>query len=95
MEGRTQQINQVEEKIRLLGQELDQRQGALDKATEHLTRASALRKEAAEAAQRMEEVTRVGRRPRWARPRSRPETCSSVGRAGDRVQARSSRSTGS
>jgi len=59
MEGRTQQINQVEEKIRLLGQDLDQRQGALDKATEHLTRASALRKEAAEAAQRMEEVTRV------------------------------------
>jgi DNA repair ATPase RecN len=59
MESRTQQINQVEEKIRLLGQELDQRQGALDKATEHLTRASALRKEAAEAAQRMEEVTRV------------------------------------
>jgi chromosome segregation ATPase len=59
MEGRTQQINQVEEKIRLLGQELDQRQGALDKATEHLTRASALRKEAAEVAQRMEEVTRV------------------------------------
>jgi chromosome segregation ATPase len=59
MESRTQQINQVEEKIRLLGQELDQRQGALDKATEHLTRASALRKEAAEAAQRMEEVTRL------------------------------------
>jgi chromosome segregation ATPase len=59
MEGRTQQINQVEEKIRLLGQELDQRQGALDKATDHLNRASALRKEAAEAAQRMEELTRV------------------------------------
>jgi exonuclease SbcC len=59
MEGRTQQINQVEEKIRLLGQELDQRQGALDKATEHLTRASALRREAAEAAQRMEELTRT------------------------------------
>jgi len=59
MEGRTQQINQVEERIRLLGQELEQRQGALDKATEHLTRASALRREAAEAAQRMEEVTRT------------------------------------
>jgi chromosome segregation ATPase len=59
MEGRTQQINHVEERIRLLGQELEQRQGALDKATEHLTRASALRKEAAEAAQRMEEVTRA------------------------------------
>jgi chromosome segregation ATPase len=49
----------VEERIRLLGQELDQRQGALDKATEHLTRASALRKEAAEAAQRMEDITRT------------------------------------
>ena len=59
LEGRTQQIDQVEERIRLLGQELEQRQGALDKATEHLTRASALRKEAAEAAQRMEEVTRA------------------------------------
>ena len=59
LESRTQQIDQVEERIRLLGQELEQRQGALDKATEHLTRASALRKEAAEAAQRMEEVTRA------------------------------------
>ena len=59
LESRTQQIDQVEERIRLLGQELDQRQGALDKATEHLTRASALRKEAAEAAQRMEDITRT------------------------------------
>jgi exonuclease SbcC len=59
LESRTQQIDQVEERIRLLGQELDQRQGALDKATEHLSRASALRKEAAEAAQRMEDVTRT------------------------------------
>src|SRR3954468_20121281 len=59
LESRTQQIDQVEERIRLLGQELEQRQGALDKATEHLTRASALRKEAAEAAQRMEEVART------------------------------------
>jgi DNA repair protein SbcC/Rad50 len=59
LEGRTQQIDQVEERIRLLGQELEQRQGALDKATEHLSRASALRKEAAEAAQRMEDVTRT------------------------------------
>jgi DNA repair protein SbcC/Rad50 len=59
LEGRTQQIDQVEERIRLLGQELDQRQGALDKATEHLSRASALRKEAAEAAQKMEDVART------------------------------------
>jgi chromosome segregation ATPase len=59
LESRTQQIDQVEERVRLLGQELDQRQGALDKATEHLTRASALRKEAAEAAQKMEDTTRT------------------------------------
>jgi exonuclease SbcC len=59
LESRTQQIDQVEERIRLLGQELEQRQGALDKATEHLSRASALRKEAAEAAQKMEDVTRT------------------------------------
>jgi DNA repair protein SbcC/Rad50 len=58
LESRTQQIDQVEERIRLLGQELEQRQGALDKATEHLSRASALRKESAEAAQRMEDLTR-------------------------------------
>ena len=59
LEGRTQQIDQVEERIRLLGQELEQRQGALDKATEHLTRASQLRKESAEVAQRMEDITRT------------------------------------
>jgi chromosome segregation ATPase len=59
LESRTQQIDQVEERIRLLGQELEQRQGALDKATEHLSRASILRKESAEAAQRMEDITRT------------------------------------
>jgi chromosome segregation ATPase len=59
LEGRTQQIDQVEERIRLLGQELEQRQGALDKATEHLSRASVLRKESAETAQRMEDITRT------------------------------------
>jgi chromosome segregation ATPase len=59
LEGRTQQIDQVEERIRLLGQELEQRQGALDKATEHLKRASQLRKESAEVAQRMEDITRT------------------------------------
>jgi exonuclease SbcC len=59
LEGRTNQIDQLEERIRLLGQELEQRQGALDKATEHLSRASVLRKESAEAAQKMEDVTRA------------------------------------
>jgi DNA repair exonuclease SbcCD ATPase subunit len=48
LESRTSQLDELQDRIRLLGQELDQRQGALDKATEHLTRASALRQEAAE-----------------------------------------------
>ena len=56
LESRTSQLDELQDRIRLLGQELDQRQGALDKATEHLTRASALRQEAAETAQRLEEV---------------------------------------
>jgi chromosome segregation ATPase len=58
LEGRTTQLDELEERIRMLGQELEQRQGALDKATEHLTRASALRQESADAAQRLEELSR-------------------------------------
>ncbi len=59
LEGRTNQLDELEERIRVLGQELEQRQGALDKATEHLTRASALRQESADTAQRLEELTRT------------------------------------
>ena len=40
LEARTGQLDEMEERIRLLGQELEQRQGALDRATEHLARAS-------------------------------------------------------
>ena len=58
LESRTTQLDELEERIRLLGQELEQRQGALDKATEHLNRASTLRQEAAEAAQQLEELSR-------------------------------------
>ena len=58
LEERTSQLDELEDRIRLLGQELEQRQGALDKATEHLTRASALRQESADAAQRLEELSR-------------------------------------
>jgi chromosome segregation ATPase len=58
LESRTTQLDELEERIRLLGQELEQRQGALDKATEHLSRASALRQESADAAQRLEELSR-------------------------------------
>ncbi|HEU5169332.1 MAG TPA: hypothetical protein VFU46_02275 [Gemmatimonadales bacterium] len=58
LEARTQQLDELEERIRILGVEIEQRQGALDKATEHLARASALRQEAAETAQRLEEVAR-------------------------------------
>jgi DNA repair ATPase RecN len=56
LEGRIQQLDEMEERIRILGQELEQRQGALDKATEHLNQASALRQQAAETAHRLEEV---------------------------------------
>jgi hypothetical protein len=60
-ESRTAQLDELEERIRLLGQELEQRQGALDKATEHLTRASSLRQESADTAQRLEELSqRIG-----------------------------------
>ncbi|HUR93018.1 MAG TPA: hypothetical protein VMY76_00445 [Gemmatimonadales bacterium] len=58
LESRTTQLDELEERIRMLGQELEQRQGALDKATEHLTRASALRQESADAAARLEELSR-------------------------------------
>jgi chromosome segregation protein len=58
LEHRTTELDDLEERIRLLGQELEQRQGALDKATEHLTRASALRQESADAAQRLEDISR-------------------------------------
>jgi len=58
LESRTTHLDDLEERIRLLGQELEQRQGALDKATEHLTRASALRQESAETAERLEELSR-------------------------------------
>jgi chromosome segregation ATPase len=61
LESRTTQLDGLEERIRLLGQELEQRQGALDKATEHLARASALRQESADTAQRLEELSqRIG-----------------------------------
>lgn len=58
LEARRQQLEELEEGIRILGQEIEQRQGALDKATEHLARASALRQEAADAAQQLDEVNR-------------------------------------
>ncbi|HZE75872.1 MAG TPA: hypothetical protein VE091_11225, partial [Gemmatimonadales bacterium] len=58
LEARTQQLDELEERIRLLGQEIEQRQGALDRATEHLARASTVRQEAAAAAQQLEEVSR-------------------------------------
>jgi len=59
LEARTQQLDELEERIRLLGQEIEQRQGALDRATEHLTRASTLRQETAAVAQQLEEVSRT------------------------------------
>ncbi|HET8624409.1 MAG TPA: hypothetical protein VFM14_12675 [Gemmatimonadales bacterium] len=56
LEARSQQLEELEERIRILGVEIEQRQGALDKATEHLAKASALRQEAADAAERLQQV---------------------------------------
>ncbi len=59
LEDRTGQLDEIEGRIRMLGQELEQRRGALDKASEHLTQATQLRKQSAETAHRLEEVSRT------------------------------------
>src|SRR4029453_14170729 len=59
LEARSQQLEELEERIRILGVEIEQRQGALDKATEHLSKASALRQEAADAAERLQGIART------------------------------------
>jgi chromosome segregation ATPase len=59
LEARAQVLDGLGERMRLLGQELEQRQNALDKATEHLSRASSMRREAADAAQHLDELTRA------------------------------------
>ena len=55
LEARAHDLKGLAERTRALGQELELRQGALDKATEHLERASQLRAQAAAAAQQLEE----------------------------------------
>lgn len=59
LESRTGQLDEIEGRIRTLGQELEQRRGALEKASEHLTQATQLRKQSAEVAHRLEEVSRT------------------------------------
>jgi chromosome segregation ATPase len=57
LESRRVDLEGVAERTRKLGQEVEQRQAALDKASEHLERAAKLREEAATAAQQLEERT--------------------------------------
>jgi DNA repair exonuclease SbcCD ATPase subunit len=57
LQARAQQLEGLAERTRALGQELELRQGALDKASEHLERASELREAAAANAQHLEERT--------------------------------------
>ena len=57
-EGRAGDLHAVADRAGHLGNELAQRQAALDRASEHLGRASALRQEAADAAQRLDDRTR-------------------------------------
>ena len=58
LETRTQGLEGVPERVRLLRVELEQRQVALDKASEQLARTATLREEAAEAVQRLDERLR-------------------------------------
>jgi chromosome segregation ATPase len=58
-ETRSEGLEAVAERVRLVGQELEQRQTALDKASEHLARASVLRQQAADAVQQLDERTRI------------------------------------
>jgi len=59
LEERTQRLDALGERMRVLGQEIEQRQGALEKAAEHLTRASDERRQAADTARQLEELTRA------------------------------------
>ena len=58
VEGRASALDSLSDRMRVLGQEIEQRQAALDRATEHLGRATDARREAADAAERLEELTR-------------------------------------
>ena len=55
LEARAQNLEALAERTRALGQELELRQTALDKATEHLEQVSQLREQAAATAQQLEE----------------------------------------
>src|SRR5256712_133192 len=57
LEARAQNLEGLAERTRALGQELEMRQGALDKASEHLGAASQLREQAAAGAQQLGERT--------------------------------------
>ena len=61
LETRTESLENVPERVRLLHAELERRQAAMDKASEHVALVSALRQEAAEVVQRVDE------RVRWLR----------------------------
>jgi chromosome segregation ATPase len=60
-EGRSQDLGAVADRAQLLEWELEQQQATLDRASEHLTRATLLRSEAADAARQLDEQTRNAR----------------------------------
>jgi chromosome segregation ATPase len=57
LENRSDEIQSLSEQVGFISRELDQRQATLEKATEHLQRASALREEIAGDIQRLEELS--------------------------------------
>ena len=58
LETRAKDLESLGDRVRVIGADLDQRQAALERATEHLTRASEARREAVEAAQKLEDLSR-------------------------------------
>jgi chromosome segregation protein len=75
LEDQATRVDALRERMRLLGEEVEQRQGALDAAADHLARASELRREAADAARQLEELS-VGIASQLEEAESRTETLS-------------------
>jgi chromosome segregation ATPase len=57
VEARGKGLETLGDRVRVFGQEIEQRQAALDRASQHLAQATDARREAADAAQRLEELT--------------------------------------
>src|SRR5260221_12029880 len=74
------ELELLTQRTRALGQELELKQTALDKATEHLDRVAQLREQAATAAQQLEERSEERRVGKEGRSRWSPDHSKKIGR---------------